>query len=251
MKRHLILLVCLFLFTASPCVRGNISDSLNYTVRFGYNIGGTAPVNMPATIRKLNKYTLQPNYSLGFDVRKNLKGCWGMQVGLRLENKGMKTDAAVMNYHMEIIRGGESLKGYFTGNNVTKVELWMLTLPVLATYSVCKNLHLKLGPYLSYVTSHLFEGYVYDGYLRENDPTGAKINIGATKDSRGTYDFSGNMRRLQFGLDFGADWLFSKRFGAFGDITWGLTGVHKSSFHTIEQTLYPIFGTIGLTYKLK
>ena len=34
----------------------SLPDSLNYTFRIGYNIGGTAPVGMPATIRKLNSY---------------------------------------------------------------------------------------------------------------------------------------------------------------------------------------------------
>ena len=36
----------------------SLPDSLNYTFRIGYNIGGTAPVGMPATIRKLNSYRL-------------------------------------------------------------------------------------------------------------------------------------------------------------------------------------------------
>lgn len=231
--------------------KGGIADSLNYAVRLGYNIGGTAPIGLPATIRSMNKYVLQPNYSLGFDVQKNLKGRWGVQAGIRLENKGMDVDATVKNYHMEIERGGETLEGFYTGRLVTEVELWLLTLPVTMTYSVNGKLHLRLGPYLSYVTSHSFKGYVYDGYLRETDPTGPKIEMGSDEDSRGNYDFSNKMRRVLYGIDAGADWRITKRWGVFGDITWGLSGVHKSSFHTIEQTLYPIFGTLGITYKLK
>jgi len=127
----------------------------------------------------------------------------------------------------------------------------MLTVPITATYSLNDRLHFRLGPYISYVTSHSFKGYVYDGYLRETDPTGPKINMGSTKETRGNYDFSGNMRRFHCGIDAGVDWRITKRWGLFGDITWGLTGVHKSSFKTIEQTLYPIFGTLGITYKLK
>ena len=50
----------------------SLPDSLNYTFRIGYNIGGTAPVGMPATIRKLNSYDFQPNVSLGLDVHKDL-----------------------------------------------------------------------------------------------------------------------------------------------------------------------------------
>lgn len=247
------ILVAVMLICAFSTLRGAyITDSLNYTVRLGYSIGGTAPIGMPATIRSLNKYTLQPNYSLGFDVQKELKGPWGLQVGIHLENKGMEIDASVMNYHMAIVVLGveslESLEGYFTGKIVTEVELWMLTVPITATYSLNDRLHFRLGPYISYVTSHSFKGYVYDGYLRDTDPTGPKIDI---KEKRGNYDFSGNMRRFHCGIDAGVDWRITKRWGLFGDITWGLTGVHKSSFKTIEQTLYPIFGTLGITYKLK
>jgi hypothetical protein len=35
------------------------------------------------------------------------------------------------------------------------------------------------------------------------------------------------------------------------DLSWGLTGIHKSDFKTVEQTLYPIYGTIAVTYKLR
>lgn len=228
-----------------------ITDSLNYNVRLGYNIGGTAPVGMPATIRKLNEYHVKSNVSLCFDILKDLYGRWGMMTGIHLENKGMETDASVKNYHMRIEQDGNSLEGYFTGHNVTKVNEWLITVPVMATCSLGSGVMLKAGPYLSYVLTKEFEGNVYDGYLRHNTPTGAKITFGHEEGERGTFDFSGDMRRLQFGVDVGADWYFSKRWGVYADIAWGLTGIHKSSFKTIEQTLYPIFGTLGVTYKLR
>ena len=173
-----------------------------------------------------------------------------MLTGLHIENKAMDIDATVKNYHMEMVKGGESLEGMYTGRLVTQCEEWMLTLPVMATLRT-GNVLLKAGPYISYLGTGTFEGYVYDGYLREGNPTGAKIEMGNTDGSRGTYDFSDHMRHWQFGIDIGADWQLSKRWGIYGDITWGLTGVHESSFKTIEQTLYPIFGTVGITYKLK
>ena len=104
---------------------------------------------------------------------------------------------------------------------------------------------------MSYLTTKHFDGYVYDGYLREGDPTGPKVEMGNEEGTRGTYDFGSDMRRWQFGVDLGADCQITKRFGLYADITWGLTGIHRSSFKTIEQTLYPIFGTIGVMYKLK
>lgn len=228
-----------------------ITDGLTYTARLGYNIGGTAPVGVPATIRSMNKYKIQPNFSLGLDVHKPLKDKWGIMAGLHIENKGMDVDATVKNYHMTMTKGGDKLEGYYSGNLVTKVEESMLTLPVLATYRVGGNVLLRLGPYVSYVYTRVFKGHVYDGYLRYIVPTGEKIEVGDTEESRGTYDFSDNMRKIQVGIDLGADWEFSRRWGAYADLQWGLTGVHNSSFKTIEQTLYPIFGTLGLIYKLK
>ena len=56
----------------------------------------SAPIGMPATIRSLNKYTLQPNYSLGFDVQKGTERPLGIaKHGIHLENKGMEIDASV------------------------------------------------------------------------------------------------------------------------------------------------------------
>lgn len=228
----------------------SLPDSLNYTVRLGYNIGGTAPLNMPASIRKMNKYKFKPNFSLGIDVQKELWGKWGLLSGIHLENKAMEIDATVKNYHMEMVQGGQSLEGMYTGNLVTECEEWMLTVPLQATYRTGKVL-LKAGPYISYVSTRIFKGYVYDGYLRVDDPTGDKVEMGNTEDSRGSYDFSDKMRRVQVGIDVGADWRILRRLGVYADIAWGVTGLHHSSFKTIDQTLYPIFGTVGITYKLK
>lgn len=116
----------------------NILDGWDYYARLGYNIGGTAPVGMPATIRSMNDYRLMANFSLGLDVSKPLKGNWGVLTGLHLENKGMEVDATVKNYHMVMTQGGEEIEGYYTGNLVTECEEWMLTLPVMATYKVHK-----------------------------------------------------------------------------------------------------------------
>ena len=140
--------------------------SYEYQARVAYNLGGTAPIGMPATIRTLHSYTLRPNFSLGVDAYHPLSGNWGFVGGIRFENKSMKTDAGVKNYYMKIVRGGEELQGIFTGDVVTKVDMSLITVPIQATYDVCDNLRFKLGPYVSYVTSKKFEGWAYDGYLQ-------------------------------------------------------------------------------------
>lgn len=227
------------------------ADDIDYSVRLGYGIGGTAPVNMPSSIRSLSKYKLCPNFSLGFDAHKNITGKLGVMAGLRLENKGMDIDARVKNYHMEIVRGGESLKGYFTGHNVTEAREFMVTVPVMATFMLSDRLMFKFGPYASLLLSSKFSGYACNGYLRVDNPTGPKVELGNTSGTRGTYDFTDDMRHMQYGLMAGADINISKKWGAYADISWGLTDIHHSGFNTIEQTLYPIYGTIGITYKLK
>ncbi|MGN0068698.1 MAG: porin family protein [Prevotella sp.] len=226
-------------------------SNLDMTARLGYNIGGTAPVGLPATIRSLDRYTLQPNASFGVDVGKKVAGRFGIMAGIHLENKGMETDARVKNYHMRITNGGETLEGMFTGNVVTEVGQWMVTFPVQATMSLNDKLMLRLGPYASYVISHSFEGNAYGGYLRVDDPTGQKVEIGTEPDTRGLYDFADYLRRMQYGVDLGVDWQFHRNYGVYASLMWGLNGVFHSSFHTIEQTLYPIYGTVGLTYRIK
>lgn len=225
-------------------------DSIDFYARLGYSIGGSAPVGLPATIRSLEKFPLTPNLHFGVDAQKHVIDHWGVLTGVHYENKGMSTDAKVKNYRMEIVRGGETLKGVFTGNVVTKTTEWMFTVPLMATYDT-KHFRLKFGPYVSVLSKQEFYGWAYDGYLRVGDPTGAKVVLGSTPDERGDYDFSVNMRHLQVGLDLGADFMISRRIGAYADLSWGLSGVHKGDFHTIEQSLYPIYGTLGIICKIK
>lgn len=245
-------LTLILAFAAMLPVRSEgLLDNLVYNLRLGYGIGGTAPVGMPSTIRSLDSYGFAPNISLGLGINKHLKGRWGLATGLYFENKGMDIEATVKNYHTAIVRGGQRLEGNFTGRNSIDVEQWMLTLPLMGTYSFNGNVSLRLGPYLSYVRSHKFTGYAYDGYIRVGDPTGTKVELGHEEGSRGTYDFSDNMRSWQIGMMLGADWYFYKQWGAFFDLSWGLTDIFHDSFNTIEQTLYPIYGTIGISYKIK
>lgn len=86
----------------------------------------------------------------------------------------MKVDATVKNYHMKMVQGGETIEGMFTGRVMTQVDQSLGTIPVQATYDLSDKVRLKLGPYFSYVSSHKFNGYAYDGYLREGSPTGPK-----------------------------------------------------------------------------
>ena len=251
MKTSILILLLSATTTLTAQAQNHWYSDLHLTAKVGFNLGGTAPIGLPASIRKLNSYTLQSNPVIGIEAEKTLSEQWGIMTGLYYENKGMKEDANVKNYHMAIVRGGQELEGMYTGNVSTEVNEWMFTVPVMATYHIGSRWRIHAGPYVSLLTQKSFEGRAHNGYLRVGTPTGAKVNIGDDVSTSGTYDFSSNMRRFQWGVSAGADWRAFKRWGFFAELKWGLSGIHKSDFHTIEQTLYPIFGSAGVVYRLR
>ena len=222
---------------------------LEYEVKGGINIGGTSPLPLPSEIREINSYRPDLALSLGTEISKwfGQNDRWGFIFGLTLDTKAMKTDATVKNYGMEIIGdGGEEIKGQWTGNVKTKFRNSYITLPLLAGYKVSKRVNLKLGPYFSYVLERDFSGHVYDGYLREDDPTGPKVEF---KDgSTATYDFSDDLRRFQWGLQFGAEWRAFRHLNVYADLNWGLNNIFKKDFDTVTFNMYPIYLNMGFGY---
>lgn len=252
MKKNIayILLLAASWLTATPSQAVTL-DSLQLKARVGYNIGGTSPLPLPETIRSIDSYSLTPSFMVGFDATLPITPKWGVTAGLRLENKGMKAAVTTKAYFMEVVKGDQKMAGLFTGHVDQDVKQWMLTIPVQATFTLSRKLTLKGGPYVSFLLSKEFSGIASDGYLRKDTPTGAKILMGNKEGEWATYDFSDNMRSLQFGIGIGADWQVHEYFGVSADLNWGLTGVFPSDFKTVEQTLYPIYGTISVYYRLK
>lgn len=248
---NIIVIATLALLMPAQAVAGDFWDSLQVKARVGYNIGGTAPVPLPRSIRSIESYKLTPSFMVGADAEYGFNDSWGLMVGLRVENKAMKGSVRTKAYHMELVRGNSVMDGLFTGRVDQNVTEWMVTLPVQGTLNVSRVVKLKLGPYISYVFSRKFDGIASDGYLRQGTATGPKILIGNVEGEWATYEFTDDMRRLQFGIDLGADFKIGRRWGLSADINWGLTGIFKSDFKTVEQTLYPIYGTIGAFYRLK
>ena len=238
------------LLSVSAGATGSLQD-MEIRARAGYSLGAATPLGIPATIRELNSYRLTPSILVGLDARMPLTDRWGLQAGLHFENKGMDVAVTTKGYHMAMVKGGEELEGVYTGRVQQHTKAWMLTVPVMATVDIAPQWLLRAGPYVSVLTAHDFSGNVSDGYLRKDTPTGQKIEMGHAPDERATYDFSDNMRHLQMGIGVGADWHLASRVGLSADLSWGLTGIMKSSFKTVEQTLYPIYGTLSLTYRIK
>jgi len=226
-------------------------DQLQVKARLGYSIGGTAPLDMPATIRSIESFRLTPNFMVGADVMYPLSEKFGLQAALHYEIKDMDTEVTTKGYHMKVKMDDDELEGLYTGHVRQKVRQRMLTIPVQMTWEISRKVQLKAGPYLSVLLDKEFYGYASDGYLRKDDPTGVKVVMGDKEGEWATYDFGEDMRTCQAGLAVGIDWAFCRNLGLSADLSWGLTGIHHSDFKTVEQTLYPIYGTIGLFYRIK
>ncbi len=247
--RHIAIAIAAVMVSATAVAQQDSESGIKIRGRVGYSLGATTPMGIPEEVREIKSYNPKANISVGVDIQKNLSSRWGVMAGVHFENKGMKADVDIKAYDMKELRqGDQTLAGYFTGGVVIDVTQWMLTIPVMASFDF-RKVQVHAGPYLSVLVNHDFSGYAYDGYLRQDTPTGAKVEMGHQPEDRGNYDLSENLRDQQFGIMAGADWQFARHLGAYIDLSWGLTGIFKSDFKTIEQTLYPIFGTIGVCYK--
>lgn len=220
---------------------------LEYRIKAGFNFGGTTPLPLPAEIREIRGFrpgtqiAIEGNVIKWFDDTK-----WGALFGLRFENKGMKTDARVKNYHivMESHDPGQGhMEGAWTGNVETDVSNAYVTLPFQGIYKVSKRWDLKFGPYISFLTNGNFSGSAYDGYIREIVPTGEKVGV-----SEATYDFSDDLRTFQWGLDAGGEWRAYKHLSVYADLTWGLNSIFKKDFESVSFNMYNVYLNFGFGY---
>ena len=219
----------LLVITTTMGVSATVLDSLSYDVRLGYALGGTVPTHVDNKIRHLNSFNPGFNFTIAAEASYPLDERWSLHSGLRFELGSMDVDSRVKNYDIEVVRGEESLSGIFNLN-----DKWSL----------------RGGFFMAWLTNRRFWGWAYDGYLREGTPVGPKIEMGTEPGDRGDFDFDANMRHMQWGLDVGADWQIHRRWGAFAELTYGLSGLFKSDFHSVE-TLRPLYGTLGIIYRIK
>ena len=90
MKKTIIAAALALLFGAHSASAFGIFDNLNYQARLGYNIGGTMPMGMPASIRGLDSYKPRPSFTLALDAYKPLTKKWGMMAGFHFQTKAME-----------------------------------------------------------------------------------------------------------------------------------------------------------------
>ena len=215
----------------------------------GVSLGGTSPMPLPAEIRKINSYNPTLCIQLEGAVQRKFGPHWGTMIGVRFENKGMKTDAKVKNYHMEATNNNPAegtsgqVIGAWTGNVKTEVNNNYLTFPVLAVYEFNDRWQVQAGPYFSYLINGTFKGEAYDGYIRDGVPTGNKAEIESA-----TYDFSNDLRRFAWGVQLGGEFKAYKHLSVSANLTWGCNSIFPSDFSAVTFKLVPIYGTLGFNY---
>lgn len=222
---------------------------LEYRIKGGFNFGGTSPLPLPVEIREIKSFrpgmqiAIEGNVIKWFDCNKR----WGALVGVRLENKGMKTDARVKNYYMVMDATSGDITGHMEGNWTgcvkTNVKNSYVTLPVQAIFKASPRWDVKFGPYISILTNGDFSGTAYDGYLRDGNPVGPKVHV-----SEATYDFSSDLRTFQWGVDVGGEWRAYKHLSVYADLTWGLNGIFPDDFKSITFKMYNVYLNFGFGY---
>lgn len=220
-----------------------------YGYRLGFTIGGITPVPLPAEVREM--MTFSPNGAFMQEIYgyKLFKEKFGFYFGERLAIEGMNVEARVKNYHMSIEQGGDYISGYFTGVDKTEAKLISVKIPIEFMVRVNSRLDLRVGPYIQINLHKEFKGEVYDGYLRENTPTGQKIIF--SDGSTATYDFSEDVKKAGFGAEVAADFQIKNGFGIFANLDYGFRSVFPDDFETISFKMYPIFFSLGLSYRIE
>lgn len=226
----------------------NQASNTGFIARAGYVIGGTAPLPLPAEIRSMNAFKPYGGVTIGADAYHMFNRHWGLQVGYHLFYEGFYTSADVKNYRMGITQGENYLEGNFTGTDVTRTKMVGSTIPLTATYRISPRWNVSAGPFVSILFWKTFEGEVDNGYLREGDPTGQKVEI--TKENPATYDFRNDMLSAYWGVELLFDWKAARHLNVFGGVDWACSSIFPSSFETVEFKMYPIYAKVGLAYRL-
>lgn len=219
-------------------------------LKAGINIGGAAPIPIPRSIRIIDYYSPHLNATLEGSATKWLdnKHKWGISTGIKIEEKSMSTAATTKGYKTNIINSGTRINGYWTGKVQTDYRATMITIPITVNYSINKLWKISMGLFTSVRLEGKFNGYVSEGYLRENSPIGEKLSFNS--EQKAAYDFGKELRRFNWGIQIGSSLKVYKRLSLNTDFNWGVNNIFKDKFKTINFKMYNIFMNIGFGYTL-
>ncbi|MGJ1421201.1 porin family protein [Sphingobacterium spiritivorum] len=225
-----------------------LSRKISFAVAAGTKIGGSAPLSLPAEIRKIRSYAPAHPFFVGARALYDIDNKWGLSIGLTFEGKGMNTEATVKGYKTTFNANddpSENIKGYYTGDISTNVQNLYLSIPIQATYNISEKWDLQAGPYIAFAVKKRFFGTATNGYMRNIDPTGEKIKIDLAE-----YDFAKSVRTVDVGMSLGSHYNFSRRYFALAQFDYGFNNIMKTGFESISFGLHNIFLNVGVGIKL-
>jgi hypothetical protein len=242
------------LFAASTVYAQNTQpgfrfSAIQHKVTLGYNLGATAPLSMPNTIRKINSFSPLFTPVLGYEAQYDLSPKWTVGTGLKIESKGMKVVDSVQYFHTLIKvqndDGGEDgiFEGDFTGMNKTRAKNSYLTLPVYTEYHI-EKWSLRAGMYVSYLLSAQFDGEVYDGYIRKGNSLGEKVLI-----KRATFDFADQVKKWDWGFNIGASRKLGSQWEVSAIAQLGMAPIFDQEFKGVGYNLHQLFVTVSAGYR--
>lgn len=222
-----------------------------FELKAGLNIvGGAAPAFMPVELRSIDGYA--PKYGMAlegvaikwFGEKYGLPE-WGLSLGLRVESRGMRSDATVKSFKTKVYESNNTIEGYFTGKVSMEYRSNTVSLPILLNYRFNEDWKVRGGIYLGYEMDGKFTTKISNGYLRTPTPVGEKLAF----DKPTPYDFSDQLRKLHWGGQIGGSWRAYKHFQVNADLNVGFNNIFKSSFEGIAFNLFPIFLQVGFGYQ--
>lgn len=255
MKSRYTIIIALLLISVFPknIFAQDIDNNKTLDLSFflGVNLGATAPMPIPEEVRKINSYNPKINPQIGMNLTYNLNERWGVGAGISIESKGMRVKDEVKYMYTSVVvseddGSNDRLTGYFVGKNMTNVDMTYITIPIYGTYRFNDKWQVKLGMYAAKATSSKFDGNVTDGYIRIKTPTGEKQMI-----DEATFDFSDDVRDYDLGILGGGEYRLTNRVGFYANMSWGLLPYFYSGSNPIRFKLRNIYGSIGITYRLK
>ncbi|MGX5816579.1 outer membrane beta-barrel protein [Chitinophaga lutea] len=245
MNRIFFLSISLIFIVTRTRAQEAFKPKLEHRIVAGFNIGGTAPVGFPATIRKVRSYAPQVSPALGYELSYRATPQWGAAIGVKLDYKGMQVEDEVMYFPTIITAKDGEFEGTFSGRNKTIVRNAYVTFPISAVYTPNHHWRFVLGGYAAWLFSADFHGFVSDGYIRKGGPTGEKVII-----DHATFDFSTELRRFDCGLQGGAERRVGKKLSVMANLAWGLRPVFPSDFKGMDFPMYNIYAVLGVSYKI-
>ncbi|MBR1516951.1 MAG: PorT family protein [Bacteroidales bacterium] len=248
--KHLIIITA-FVLAIANSIYSQDEKRFDFSIRAGLNIGAAAPASIPQEIRAIEGYSPNFNGSVAGRVAMRMgheTSRWHLVSGISVERKSMTTSARVKSYSTEIDNGGSHVGGVWTGMVDTRYSAHAITVPLMAGFVVTPRLRLQAGVWASALVSRAFGGKVYDGYLREGDPTGEKIVF--ANGSEAEYEFDDQLRSLQCGLMAGVEYRFCQHWLIGAELSYGLTNIFHADFKTVSFAMYPIFGNLSIGYRL-